>query len=73
MVEGRFVGFRYITAQNTKFLPSYFVIDSTLTIALTNRFTVTLSAKNLLSTPYVDVREYPVPGREISFAGRLEL
>jgi outer membrane receptor protein involved in Fe transport len=73
LVEGRFVGFRFITAQNTKFLPSYFVLDSAITVSLTSQFTVTLSGKNLLNTAYVDVREYPVPGRELSVSGRLEL
>jgi len=72
-VEGRFVGFRYITAQNTKFLPSYFILDSALKVSVTSQFAVTLAVKNLLDTSYVDIREYPVPGREISFSGRLKL
>jgi len=68
-VEGRFVGFRYITAQNTKYLPSYFVLDAAGRLRLTKYLALTASARNILDESYVDVREYPVPGREFSFSG----
>ncbi len=66
---GRFVGYRYMTAQNTKYLPSYFVLDCTLRIQLGDHFYIIAAGKNLLGTAYIDVREYPVPGRELSISG----
>ena len=69
--EGRFVGYRYITAQNTKYLPSYFVFDAAGRWRVSDSFTVTASVKNLLNEEYVDVREYPVPGREFSISGKI--
>lgn len=65
-VEGRYVGFRFITAQNTKYLPAYFVLDATVIVRVFDRLDLTLSVKNVLDAEYVDVREYPVPGREIT-------
>ncbi len=67
-VEGRFVGFRYITAQNTKYLPSCFIIDAAGRFQFTDYLSLTASLKNLLNESYVDMREYPVPGREFSIA-----
>ncbi|HUV06281.1 MAG TPA: TonB-dependent receptor [Spirochaetia bacterium] len=64
-VEGRYVGYRYITAQNTKYLPSYFVLDTTLNLQILENFTMKLTVKNLLGEEYVDIREFPIPGREI--------
>lgn len=68
-IEGRFVGYRYITAQNTKYLPSAFLLDATIRINLWKRVTLTGSLKNILNESYVDVREYPVPGREFTVSG----
>ena len=69
-VEGRFVGYRYITAQNTKYLPSYFVLDASGRYNLTKELSFTAVCRNILDTSYVDVREYPVPGREMSISGK---
>ncbi len=70
-VEGRYVGYRYITAQNTKYLPSYFLLDAVLRISLWSRLTLTGAVKNILGVSYVDVREYPVPGREFSVSAEV--
>jgi outer membrane receptor protein involved in Fe transport len=64
-VEGRYVGFRYQTAQNTKYLPSYFVLNATARIRFLEHFTISLNGRNLLDKEYIDIREFPVPGREL--------
>jgi vitamin B12 transporter len=70
--EGRYVGARYITAQNTKYLPAYFVLDGTAGVSMFDFFKLNFSVKNILGTEYVDLREFPVPGREyvLEFAAR---
>ena len=67
-VDGRFIGFRYITAQNTKYLPSVFRLDATLRVNLLKNGSITGSVKNIFDISYVDVREYPVPGREFTIS-----
>jgi len=65
-VEGRFVGFRFTTAQNTKYLPAYFVLDAAVNLKIGERYQLTVSGRNLLNSEYVDIREFPVPGRELA-------
>jgi outer membrane receptor protein involved in Fe transport len=72
-LQGRYIGYRYITAQNTKYLPSVFLLDTTLRVNLWKHATITGSVKNVLNVSYVDVREYPVPGRELSISGSVRL
>ena len=69
-IEGRYVGYRYITAQNTKYLPSYFVLDAAGIVKATDSLSFSAVLRNLLDVSYVDVREYPVPGREFSLSGK---
>ena len=63
-LNGRYVGHRYITAQNTKYLDPYLVVDGTCTFYLKEKIYLIFTVKNLLGTRYVDIREFPVPGRE---------
>lgn len=62
---GNYVGKRYQTAANTKFLPSYFVLNATGRFRIGEYLTVILTVKNLLNLEYIDIREFPIPGREI--------
>lgn len=70
-IEGRFVGYRYITAQNTKYLPSVFLLDATLRFTLWEHLAIAWSVKNIFDESYVDVREYPVPGREFTISATI--
>ena len=72
-LEGRYIGYRYITAQNTKYLPSIFLLDATARVHLWKRASLTGSVKNIFDVSYVDVREYPVPGREFTISGSVRL
>lgn len=67
-LEGRFIGYRYITAQNTKYLPSAFLLNATVRATLWKHVTLIGSLKNIFDVSYVDVREYPVPGREFTLS-----
>lgn len=63
----RFVGVRYITEANTKALPAYNVLDSTLMYTLDLfglNTTLKLSTLNLSNEVYHIVRDMPLPGRE---------
>jgi len=72
-VDGRYVGFRYTTAQNTKYLPSYFVLDASVNLAVREGWKLTVIGRNLLDAEYVDIREYPVPGRELGIGVEISL
>ena len=70
---GSYVGKRYQTASNTKYLPAYFVLNATGRIRLGEYFTVSLIIKNLLNQEYIDIREFPIPGREIGCSVKLNI
>ncbi|OHE65394.1 MAG: hypothetical protein A2Z99_03605 [Treponema sp. GWB1_62_6] len=61
-----YTSFRYITARNTKALEGYQVIGLGAGTPLGKRWFVRLRLENLLDARYVDLRDYPVPGREFS-------
>ncbi|MBU1078108.1 MAG: TonB-dependent receptor [Spirochaetes bacterium] len=63
--DTQFVGFRYITAHNLKYLDSYFSHDLNMGIYLYDNYEISLHIKNILDKEYIDIREYPIPGREI--------
>jgi vitamin B12 transporter len=63
--ELRSVGRRYITAANTKWFEPYAVLDLAATVAVGAGFEMRLIGENLFDVSYVDLREYPVPGREV--------
>ena len=65
-IEGRYIGLRYITAANTKWYDPCFITDATATVALRNDIDLVVSGNNLFNISYVDIREYPVPGIELS-------
>jgi outer membrane cobalamin receptor len=70
---GSYVGKRYQTASNTKYLPAYFVLNTTGRARLGEYVTVSLIIKNLLNQEYIDIREYPIPGREIGCSVKLNI
>jgi len=59
----RFVGFRYLTATNTKYIDSYTLFDLIM-IARYQECEMQLTIFNLFDTKYIDLMEYPVPGIE---------
>ena len=61
----RHAGVRYITAANTKRLEPYTVIDLTASAAISETLTLTAAVRNAGDVAYTDVREYPIPGREL--------
>lgn len=72
-LEGRYVGFRFVTAANTKYLPAYFVLDMSGRLAIGKTVTVEAFIRNILDERYTDLREYPVPGREIGASVEVKL
>ncbi|GEM_PF-2558353 len=60
----RYVGARYYTAQNTAFISDYISQDITCGIQVWRRGKLQGIVRNIFDTQYVDVRGYPVPGRE---------
>lgn len=71
-VTGRYVGFRYTTAMNTKTIPAYFVLDASVTAVL-GSWELGISGLNLLNTPYISLEEFPVPGIELQVEARIRL
>ncbi len=65
--ETRFVGFRYLTAHNTKYLDSYFTHNINIGYEISKNFSISLIIRNLFNSYYIDIREYPIPGRELMF------
>ncbi len=63
-LEGRAVSPRYITAQNTKYLEGYFILDLNVNAQIRENWYVNMAVKNLLNQSYVDIQDYPVPGVE---------
>lgn len=61
----RYVGQRYITAANTKSLPAYDVTDLNLKLYMNENWEAGLKVKNLFDEKFVDVFDFPVPGRKI--------
>jgi vitamin B12 transporter len=62
---GRYVSRRYQTAANTKYLPGYFVLDTAGRLRLGKYITFVLTVDNILNLEYIDIREFPIPDREI--------
>ncbi len=62
----RYTGFRFINRANTKYLGDYFLVDVSVRAILFKHLDIHASVKNIFNTPYIHLREYPVPGREFS-------
>lgn len=61
-LEGHYTGMRYLTAANTKWLDSYWVINLSGEYPLGSHWRFSGNIQNLLNRSYVDIRDYPVPG-----------
>lgn len=72
LVGWRGVGRSFITAANTKLLPGYGLLDLTVEKGLGRRVTASLAVLNAGGVEAVDVRDYPLPGREWRVAVRAE-
>ncbi|MGD8113399.1 MAG: TonB-dependent receptor [Sphaerochaetaceae bacterium] len=57
-----YTGYRYLTAENTKIIPSYTKVDLSASWQVTNRWKVLAGIDNLLDQQYYDIQFYPVPG-----------
>ncbi len=55
-----------MTARNTKVLDPYTVVNLGVGFPLNERWFVRLRLENLMDERYVDLRDFPVPGREFS-------
>jgi len=64
-----YMGYRYLTAENTKIIPSYTKIDLSASYQLTPHWKILASVDNLLDQQYYDIQFYPVPG----ISGRLSV
>ena len=71
-ISGSYTGYRYTTEANTVFLPSYFLLDTTLTLPVFEKWEVSLFVKNILGTPYISRQFYPVPGLEAGLKIRMK-
>lgn len=62
--DTRYLGYRFINAQNTEALPAYWVHDMKLTYNFSFQQQVRLSVdiENIFNKYYVDLNQYPVPG-----------
>jgi vitamin B12 transporter len=65
-------GGSYITAANTKRLPGYALVDLTLERALGGHVFGSLAVLNVGDVSAVDIRDYPLPGREWRLGVRWE-
>ncbi len=65
------VGKSYVTAANTKSLPGYGLVDLSAEQQLGPRLKASLAVRNVGGVAAVDVRDYPLPGREWRLALRL--
>jgi hypothetical protein len=61
----------FVTPSNTKSVPGHGVIDVTAEHWLSERIIASLAVLNLADVEAVDVRDYPLPGREWRLGLRL--
>jgi vitamin B12 transporter len=59
----RYTGCRYTTPTNTKCLPSYLVTDIHAAFRPMAPITLAAEVSNITDQQYVDVRDFPIPGR----------
>jgi len=64
------VGRSFVTPSNTKSVPGHGLIDLTAERTFTDRLVGSLAVLNLADVEAVDVRDYPLPGREWRIALR---
>lgn len=67
--SGRYVSPRWYTAMNTKYLPAYTIFDASGGYQLSDDLSIDITIKDLLDTEYIDIEEYPIPGRTITVSG----
>jgi vitamin B12 transporter len=68
-----YTGFRYLTMGNTKFLGDHLLLDLALVLRIGGHFSIRAAVKNIFDTVAVDLREYPIPGREWSLTWEAKL
>ncbi len=64
--ESHFVGFRYLTSHNTKYLDAY-LIHNINTIIYYKNTEFSFLMKNITQEKYIDIRGFPIPGMELYF------
>lgn len=71
LTQWHWVGKRYLTAANTKWLDPYLVGDLEMGRQINRNIDISLRLINILNRQYRDIREFPVPGRRWELSGRL--
>ncbi len=66
---GRYMGYRFTNAANTKYFDPVIIFDAGLKIVLPAGFYTRCFVRNLANVYYVDKLGYPVPGRELTVTG----
>lgn len=66
--QWHWVGARYLTAANTKWLNSYLVGDLEIETRVNRNLSISLRLINILNRQYRDIREFPVPGRRLELS-----
>ena len=67
-----YVGLRYTTASNTKWIPEYIVGDFIILYQLNGNIDLSIGIKNITGKRYIDAVNYPVPGRRFSVSMSLD-
>lgn len=62
--RGRFVGYRYIVASNTAYVPGFFTQQLGARMTVMKGVDVSATVYNLAGANYFEVDDYPMPGRE---------
>jgi vitamin B12 transporter len=62
-----YTGHRYTTAANTKWIPQYVVGDWKMLYRLGKNIGLSVEVKNVMGIRYVDIVNFPIPGRTLSF------
>lgn len=58
-----YVGLRYTTSANTKWLPAYMNTDCNILYQLNKNISFSLAVNNIMDKQYIDVTGFPIPGR----------
>jgi vitamin B12 transporter len=62
-LHASYVGYRWYTAQNTKYLPAYLTIDAAAEWNVSPSLSLLVRIDNLTDVSYVDIADNPIPGR----------
>ncbi len=61
-----YVGIRYTTSANTKWIPEYIVGNCNMLYQLNKNINLSIGVKNIMGKRYIDIINFPVPGRTLN-------